>query len=72
MGSNKGKSLYCSCDSCGKEQLRTSCDDWLMNHIHFADADIDFLTCEKCKNISIMDHQQKIFDVYNQNKMDVN
>lgn len=48
MGSNKGQ-LNCSCDYCGKQQNRLTCENWEMNHLHFDDADIDFLTCEKCK-----------------------
>jgi len=44
------------CRQCGNEKNMSdkSLKDWQMQHLHFEDGDIDFLTCEKCKTLSPM------------------
>lgn len=43
-----------------KEDLKRS-DGWEMQHLHFEDAEIELLTCDKCKEISPLKIADKYF-----------
>lgn len=37
------------CEVCGKEKQIAQTATWEMQHLHFADKEIEMLTCEECK-----------------------
>lgn len=50
----KDGKLMAECGVCGllEKSGNEKLKHWEMKHLHFADADIDILTCNKCKKLT--------------------
>lgn len=49
------------CDHCEKVVFDLEKEDgWEMQHLHFSDTEITYLTCDKCKLISPMEYLDKL------------
>jgi len=48
------------CRNCGIKKEVQDTKDWEMQHLHFAETEIEFLTCEKCKLLSPMVYLTKL------------
>lgn len=51
------------CRICGAVEPRENIGalrNWEMQHFHFSDGDLDFMTCPNCKTISPLEMMEKI------------
>lgn len=57
----EGEGMKHKCEHCGKEKENLKKEDgWQMQYLYFSDADIEYLTCEDCKNASPMEYLEKL------------
>ena len=54
------------CELCEKQKELQQTNDWEMQHLHFEDDEIKFLTCEKCKLESPMKYLDKLHSLIKQ------